>query len=263
MYDHDTDKLTLGGEADQLFARGRYPAPFAFNEEVAQVFDDMVSRSVPLYREVAVAVAEWTNKFYQPHSKIYDIGCSTGTTIDLSARWLSHFGKHAHYIGIDTSAPMLQRAKAKLAGWSEAHKIELLHSDALDVSYEDASVVVVNYTLQFIPVIKRAELLKKIHDGLRPGGILFLSEKLRSCCPPFHETVTDIYERFKESRGYSRTEIERKKEALDNVLIPLTLDEQSRLLQQAGFRHFEPMIRWHNFTSFIALKGAGSSLCAE
>jgi tRNA (cmo5U34)-methyltransferase len=261
MYDHGTDKLTLAGDADRLFARGRYPVPFAFNEEVAQVFDDMVSRSVPLYREVAVAVAEWTNKFYQPGTVIYDIGCSTGTTIDLSARYLAHFGKRARYVGIDTSEPMLQRARAKLAGWADTHTIDLCHQDALTVSYDNASVVVVNYTLQFIPVVQRAELLQKIHAGLRPGGILFLSEKLRSCCPPFHETVTDIYERFKESRGYSRTEIERKKEALDNVLIPLTLEEQTRLLRQAGFAHAEPMIRWHNFTSFVAIKD--SSLRSE
>lgn len=258
MYDQSdklsVDKLTLQGDTDRLFAQGKYPAPFAFNEEVAQVFDDMVSRSVPLYREVAIAVAEWTDRYYQPGTKIYDIGCSTGTTIDLSARFLAHSGKQAQYVGIDTSAPMLQRASAKLAGWKPTHEIELLHTDALNVSYDNASIVIVNYTLQFIPVAQRAALLRKIYNGLRPGGILFLSEKLRSCCPEFHETVTDIYERFKESRGYSRTEIERKKEALDNVLIPLTLDEQSRMLTQAGFNHHEPMIRWHNFTTFIALK---------
>lgn len=254
MYDREQEELSLTGDSDRLFATGRYPAPFAFNEEVAQVFDDMVSRSVPLYREVAVAVAEWTKKFYQPGTVIYDIGCSTGTTIDLSARYLNHWGKSAHYVGIDTSEPMLQRAAAKLQGWEGVHKVELRCSDALAEDYTNASVVVVNYTLQFVPVVQRAALLKKIHDGLRPGGILFLSEKLRSCCPEFHETVTDIYERFKESRGYSRTEIERKKEALDNVLIPLTLDEQSRLIAGAGFTRFEPMLRWHNFTSFIAVK---------
>lgn len=254
MYNQEQHNLTLKGETDRLFETGKYPAPFAFNDEVAQVFDDMVTRSVPLYKEVALLVAEWTNKFYQPHTTIYDIGCSTGTTIDLAARYLSHFDKKASFVGIDTSEPMLARAKSKLAGWSKEHKIELTSTSALDVHYTNASVVIVNYTLQFIPVAQRLALLKKIHDGLVPGGILFLSEKLRSCCPEFHELVTDSYERFKEARGYSRTEIERKKEALDNVLVPLTLEEQSELLSAAGFKYFEPMIRWHNFTSFIAIK---------
>ena len=254
MLDLSPESLTLKGEADRLFDTGKFPVPFAFNEEVAQVFDDMVSRSVPLYKEVALLVAEWTNKFYQPGTTIYDIGCSTGTTIDLAARYLSHFDKKAIFIGIDTSEPMLARAKSKLAGWNKEHEIQLTSHSALDVQYCNASVVIVNYTLQFIPVAQRLALLKKIYDGLVPGGILFLSEKLRSCCPEFHELVTDSYERFKEARGYSRTEIERKKEALDNVLVPLTLEEQSELLRAAGFNYFEPMIRWHNFTSFIAIK---------
>lgn len=254
MYELDPQKLTLHGEADQLFATGKYPVPFSFNDEVAQVFDDMVSRSVPLYKEVAIAVAEWTNKFYQPGTNIYDIGCSTGTTIDLSARYLSHFDKQASFIGVDTSESMLARARSKLAGWTQEHSIELLLSDAMKVDYCNASVIVVNYTLQFIPVTKRRKLLEKLYAGLLPGGILFLSEKLRSCCPEFHEAVTDNYERFKEAHGYSRTEIERKKEALDNVLIPLTLEEQSELLRSSGFTCFEPMIRWHNFTSFLAIK---------
>jgi len=254
MHNHDQQILTLKGDADRLFETGKYPVPFAFNDEVAQVFDDMVSRSVPLYKEVALLVAEWTNKFYQPGTTIYDIGCSTGTTIDLAARYLSHFDRRANFVGIDTSEPMLARAKSKLAGWSREHQIQLTNINALDMQYSNASVVIVNYTLQFIPVAQRLKLLKNIHDGLVPGGILFLSEKLRSCCPEFHELVTDSYERFKEVRGYSRTEIERKKEALDNVLVPLTLDEQSELLRSAGFNFFEPMIRWHNFTSFIAIK---------
>jgi len=254
MHSHNQHSLTLKGEADRLFESNKYPVPFAFNDEVAQVFDDMVSRSVPLYKEVALLVAEWTNKFYQQGTTIYDIGCSTGTTIDLAARYLSHFDKSAAFVGIDTSEPMLARATSKLAGWSKDHRIELLCKNALDVQYTNASVVVVNYTLQFIPVGQRLTLLKMIYDGLVPGGILFLSEKLRSYCPEFHELVTDSYERFKEARGYSRTEIERKKEALDKVLVPLTLDEQSDLLRAAGFHYFEPMIRWHNFTSFIAIK---------
>ncbi|MEZ4742143.1 MAG: carboxy-S-adenosyl-L-methionine synthase CmoA [Bdellovibrionota bacterium] len=243
--------IQLKGEQDRLFADGPYPKPFEFNDEVVKVFDDMVSRSVPLYEEVNRSIAQWTYLSFQPGSNFYDIGCSTGTTIELVSRFLP---PGTRFVGIDLSPAMLEKAQEKLKQAMRKHSIDLYCQSALDCDINNASVVVMAYTLQFIPVADRPTLLKKIYAGLKPGGILYLCEKLRGACAEFHEIETRIYENFKLNAGYSKTEIERKKEALDNVLVPLTLDEQVKIIKDVGFYACEPVMKWNNFASIIAIK---------
>ncbi len=250
-----TPPLQLVGGRDEIFAAPGFPKPFAFNDEVAQVFDDMAQRSIPLYRDVTRSVADWTLRYYQPGSAVYDIGCSTGTTLELIARTLDAAGhQRAQLVGLDTSAPMLERAAAKLKPWADRHRISLSCVDAGRARFDDGSVVVINYTLQFIPVAHRRDLLRQVYSGLRPGGLLYLSDKVRSASPEFQASNTLFYERFKEDQGYSRTEIERKKEALDQVLVPLTFEEQIALVRSAGFDFCEPVLKWNNFLSLVALK---------
>ena len=244
-------KLVLKSARDQLFAGGNYPKPFAFNEEVVAVFDDMVQRSIPLYQDVTQYATRWAMSVCQPGAKIYDFGCSTGTSILHMAQSLA---QPMHFIGIDNAPAMIKRAKEKLADRDSQHRIELLCDDLQNISVSEASFCVMNYTLQFVPVGQRQQLLAKIYRGMNPGGILFISEKVRACCPQFHETTTAIYENFKEEQGYSKTEIEKKKEALDQVLIPFTADEQIDLLKKSGFSQIETVMRWNSFASFVALK---------
>jgi len=245
-------EFTPSGNRDTLFHTTQYPRRFQFDAEVAKVFDDMISRSVPLYREVLKSVAIWTHRFYQPGTTIYDIGCSTGSTIKIIAEYLD---TPATIVGIDTSDSMLEEAREKLKPYQDAgHKISFHNANASDFEYSKSSVVIMNYTLQFIPIAQRLPLLKKISQSLESNGLLYLSEKLRSPSALIQESLTDIYEYFKESNGYSRTEIERKKEALDNVLIPLTAEEQMQLLRKSGFDSVEPILRWNNFCSFVSLK---------
>ncbi len=243
--------LNLLGKKDRLYGQKTYPKPFEFNEEVAQVFDNMVSRSVPLYREVISNIVDWVFHYYQDGSLIYDIGCSTGTT--TTAICQSIRGKMA-IVGIDTSEPMLALARDKISGLDPDKTVEFFCSDALEHDYRDASFIIVNYTLQFIPVAKRAQLVKKLYDALKPGGVLFISEKIRSNLSSFQETYTRLYEIFKLEAGYSSTEIERKKEALDQVLVPLTIEEHRKLLTDTGFEEFEIVLKWNNFASLAAIK---------
>ena len=206
----DTPKLVLSSNKDELFSGKRYPRPFAFNADVADVFDDMVKRSIPLYRDVTQYTALWAQNYYQGGSQIYDIGCSTGTTLLHLAQCLD---KPVRLIGVDNSKAMIDKAKAKTAACPDHHSVSLICDDVMNVDISNASMVVINYTLQFLPMVDRRRLLQRIYDGLLPGGILFLSEKVRFSCPQFQETTTSIYESFKENQGYSRTEIEQKKEA--------------------------------------------------
>jgi len=245
-------ELVLNSEKDQLFASSLYPKPFSFNREVAGVFDDMVKRSIPLYCDVTSYLGTWAVDYYRGGSNIYDIGCSTGTTLMHLSQRLS---KPVSLIGIDKSEAMIEKAQEKLTHAPRHHQYQLLCKDVMDVSLSHASMVVVNYTLQFLPVAQRLQLLKNVYHSLMPGGILFLSEKVRFDHPQFQETSTNIYESFKEDQGYSRTEIEKKKEALDNVLIPFTEGELRTSLGQAGFQHTDSVMKWNNFMSLVAFKG--------
>ena len=244
-------ELYLSSEKDELFEKGPWPKPFAFNAEVAKVFDNMVSRSVPLYREVVAGTVHWARAYYQPKTRIIDVGCSTGTFLELLGRFLK---QPAILVGIDNSPDMLDKAREKLAQVKPTHQIELICESAENCCFENSSVVVMNYTLQFLSFPQRQKLLRAIYQGLVPNGLLFLSEKIRSDCPQFQETITRHYEAFKAKNSYAKNEIERKKEALENVLIPLSEAEQLQMLKQSGFQYIESLIKLHNFVSFVGLK---------
>jgi len=243
--------LYLSSDTDALFDRGPWPKPFVFNEDVVRVFDDMVSRSVPLYQEVVACAAHWALAYYQPGTRLIDVGCSTGTLLELLGRFLQ---QPAMLVGIDSSQPMIAKAKEKLVQRQSRHQIELICDRAQNCSFDNSSVVIMNYTLQFLPLSQRQTVLQSIYDSLVPGGLLFLSEKTRSPYPSFQETMTCHYEAFKARNGYARTEIERKKEALENVLIPLTEAQQIQMLRDRGFQQIDSLIKLHNFISFVALK---------
>ncbi|MCA8959006.1 MAG: methyltransferase domain-containing protein [Planctomycetes bacterium] len=211
----------------------------------------MVARSVPLYRDVIDVTAHWAIRYYREGTAVYDIGCSTGTQLDLIGRLSPH---PVRLVGVDGSKSMLDRARAKLAEVAARHEVQLVHEDAVGSDYENASVAILNYTLQFVPVVQRPILLEKLANALCPGGILILSEKVRSSRPDFQETITRLHEDFKARNGYTRTEIARKKEALENVLVSLTLEQQLEQLERAGFAHAETILRWHNFVTVVAAR---------
>lgn len=251
MEKHSDHGLKLVGHNDKIFAGPHYPKPFSFNQEVAAVFDDMVQRSIPLYCDVTRYAADLSRYFYQKGSAIIDIGCSTGTTTH-------HIGWQldapAHFVAIDKSEAMVERAQQKLADFPSRHRLELLCADIMASPLPPASVVIINYTLQFLPVADRRVLLRRIFEALVPGGVLLISEKVRSSSAQLQEMTTSIYERFKEQQGYSKSEIERKKEALDQVLIPFTEDEHRRHLRAVGFEEVESLMKWNNFVTLVALK---------
>jgi len=251
MTDFWETELYLSSDKDELFERGPWPKPFAFNEDVVRVFDDMVSRSVPLYKEVVACAVQWATSYYQPGTKIVDVGCSTGTFLELLGRFLK---QPATLVGIDNSPAMLSKAREKLSPLEAVHTVDLICESAENCRFENSSIVVMNYTLQFLPVPQRQRVLNAVYEGLVPGGLLFLSEKVRSPHPQFQETMTRHYEAFKAKNGYAKTEIERKKEALENVLIPLTEERKMQMLRESGFEAIDVLLKFHNFVSFIALK---------
>lgn len=238
-------------KTDTIFANEAYPPSFVFDEKVARVFDDMLRRSIPLYRETTQLVCSWAQTCWQPGTRLYDVGCSTGETLLNLAHSLPGYG---HLVGIDNSQPMIKEAKLKVPPLINDKQITFDCSPAEKAIFKECSFAVSNFTLQFLPVEERQGVLTRLYSALSQGGILFLSEKLKASDPWFEEQNTVIYEAFKTAHGYSPEEIHRKKMALASVLIPLTLKEQESMIKKAGFQSCEIVLKWHNFVSLVARK---------
>jgi tRNA (cmo5U34)-methyltransferase len=243
-------------EQDRVFQQTGRAEDFAFDERVAKVFDNMVSRSVPFYNEVQRIQSDLIMDFLPEDSGVVcDLGCSTGTTIE-------YLTKHQKcpdstcFIGYDNSESMLDKARDKLSEHIVAGKVSLITADLSRLpELPPCNAVILNWTLQFVRPIDREQLLKNIYDPLRPGGILLLSEKILVNDPVLNRLYIDHYLNFKISQsGYTDVENQRKREALENVLIPYRLDENYELLERAGFDRIGTYFQWFNFACIIAVK---------
>ncbi len=239
---------------DEIFNQpGSGKTPFEFNAQVAQVFDDMVSRSVPFYGEVLRMSAELVRKFYQPGTQIYDLGCSTGALLPHLEGQFS--GMPYLYTGVDSSDDMIAKANLHCPRInSGAMKAEFKVADITAVDFKPASVFVSNYTFQFLKPLARQSLLRKIFSALAPGGCLIISEKCLEDAADMSRVYADLHHAMKARNGYSQLEIAEKRDALENVLIPFRVSENLQLLGDAGFNPVSIFFKYYNFTSFIALK---------
>ncbi|MDH5544223.1 MAG: carboxy-S-adenosyl-L-methionine synthase CmoA [Gammaproteobacteria bacterium] len=225
---------------------------FRFDEQVAKVFPDMINRSVPGYASIIQMIGTLADQYAQSDSNCYDLGCSLGAA-SLSIR---HHLKapNCRIISVDNSQPMLDRFQSLLEEDSADTPVELMCADVRDVDIHKASLVVLNFTLQFVPLADRQRLINKIFAGMLPGGILVLSEKISFDDPNKQQMLTDLHHAFKRSQGYSDLEISQKRTALENVLIPETLDAHISRLTQAGFQQSHMWFQCFNFMSLVAVR---------
>ncbi len=238
---------------DRIFAGKKDKAePFKFNREVARVFDDMLNRSVPLYGESIRRQAEIASDYYQPGSRIYDLGCSNGNLGLLILDQMKD--REFSMIGVDSAMPMIEKYAGRLKGKHDQNSVHLVCGFLEDVRIEKASVVLINLTLQFINPQKRESVLAAIFNGLNPGGILLLTEKTVHSQEELNDLEIRFYKKFKLENGYSELEISQKREALEKVLFPDTLETHKKRLMQAGFETIDIWLKWFNFASFIAVK---------
>lgn len=211
----------------------------------------MLERSVPMYQECQSLAIHWCAQFAQTNTAVYDLGCSTGQLLLKLAQSIDK-NKAITLHGVDNSPAMLEKSRKTLA--ESPIPCELSEADLNQaISIQNASVVVMNYTLQFVLPENRVPLLKNIYKGLVPGGSLVLIEKIKSDVPELDRTFIDFHHQFKRDRGYSNLEISRKREALENVLIPWTVEENQDLIKEAGFPTVDLFFKWNNFAGFIAL----------
>jgi len=237
---------------DQLYRTETVPDDFDFNERVVEVFDDMLDRSVPFYQNVIRDTATLLESVLEPGDSVCDLGCSTGTTLLHLAGELPDHG--LSFLGVDSSPAMLEKARIKAEFYAQDQQIEFLQSDIMTLDTLGTGAFICNYTLQFIRPLDRPDLVARLFANLRPGGILVLSEKTVLPDNNLNRTFIDIYHRFKRNQGYSELEIARKREALENILIPFSVEENCTLLSQAGFEPVTTFFQWFNFSSIVALK---------
>ena len=240
-------------DKDQVYRDERSAvADFKFDQTVATVFDDMVSRSVPFYGEIQRMIAEMARDFATPDTSVYDLGCSTGTTfINLHG----NLDPSIRFVGVDNSEEMLEKCRAKLGEHGVNRPLELRCRDLNDgIDVDNASLVMLILTLQFIRPLRRQRLVADLYRGLNSQGCLILVEKVLGEESLINRLFIDYYYDLKRRQGYSELEISQKREALENVLIPYKLLENRELLLETGFRNVDVFFKWYNFCGIVAVK---------
>lgn len=237
---------------DRLFATERNPEDFRFDASVARVFPDMIRRSVPGYTTIIPMIEVITEQYVQPGSHCYDLGCSLGASTLAMRHGISH--SDCTLVGVDNSRAMIERCEHYVALDDHELPVSLRCEDILRTELSRASVTTLNFTLQFVPPEKRKDLLARIADATLPGGVLILSEKIRFESETEQDTQTQLHHEFKRANGYSDLEISQKRAAIENIMIPETLNTHKQRLLDTGFDQVLVWYQCFNFVSMLAIK---------
>ncbi len=240
---------------DEIYANSdNGEQPFRFNSAVAEVFPDMLRRSIPGYAASIEAISSLAARYVSAASTCYDLGCSLGAATLAMRAGISVPG--CQIIAVDNAAAMVERCRDIVASDSDQQQtpVEVRQADIQDIDIKNASMVVMNYTLQFLDVDARAAIVQRIYDGLLPGGLFLLSEKVVDEDPYMEELLVDLHHEHKRRNDYSQLEISRKRAALENVLLPESVPAHRKRLAAAGFKRSAVWLRYFNFVSIVAIK---------
>ncbi len=248
----------MSTDTDKVFTfDSQRSSDFVFDKTVASVFDDMLHRSVPLYAEQQSMICEMAKRFWVPDTSVADLGCSLGTTLINIAKAVPDARS---LVGFDNSQPMIEKALENIAKVEESERISIKHADLngdlSELQLESVSVATLCWTLQFIRPLKRDLLIKHLYDSLCEGGILIVTEKVLTNDSNMNRFFIDFYYEYKRKHGYTEEEITRKREALENVLIPYRFDENFELFKRNGFQIVETFFQWNNFAGFLCVKNS-------
>lgn len=229
---------------------------WTFDERVAEVFPDMIQRSVPGYSNIISMIGMLAERFVQPNTQVYDLGCSLGAATLSVRRNIRH--EHCRIIAVDNSPAMIERCRRHIDAYKAPTPVEVVEGDIRDITIENASMVVLNFTLQFLEPAERQALLDKIYQGLNPGGALVLSENL-ALRREVGELLFNMHHDFKRANGYSELEISQKRSMLENVMLTDSVETHKSRLRKAGFEHSELWFQCFNFGSLVALKAGAAA----
>ena len=226
--------------------------PFAFDDQVVSVFEDMIQRSVPGYAELVKQIGLLSKEVVTPNSRVYDLGTSLGAVTLAVRRHVSD--DSVAVIAVDSSPAMVKCCRELLEAYTSNVPVTVIEDDILNINIQDASLVVLNFTLQFIAPERREQLIKTIYEGLQPGGVLVLSEKIEFPGENIDKLIINLHEKFKRTQGYSELEISQKRDALQNVMLPETVSAHMQRLSSAGFNEISVWYQQYNFASLLAVK---------
>jgi len=253
---YSPDPAVMAKPTDKLFSAPQKTSPFKFDRNVAEVFPDMIERSVPGYAEILSNLSLFAQKHVQSNSNCYDLGCSLGAASLAMCAGIEQNQTitAAQIIAVDNSAAMLERCQQHIAAFRHKTPITLLQQDIQKLNIKNASMVVLNFTLQFVAKSERAAMLKQVFDGMNSGGLLVISEKIRAEDRQDDQQLIELHHQFKKDNGYSQLEISQKRNALENVLVPETLQQHQARLKQIGFSRICCWFQHFNFVSLFAIK---------
>ncbi|WP_413401574.1 carboxy-S-adenosyl-L-methionine synthase CmoA [Pseudoalteromonas sp. KJ71-7] len=237
---------------DSIYASEQQVKDFSFDQNVVEVFPDMIQRSVPGYATIVSTMGKLAGEYAQPNSNLYDLGCSLGA-VTLSMRRNIQTDS-CHIIAVDNSQAMVERCKVHLQGFRSDVPVTVTLGDINELDIQNASVVAMNFTLQFIPPAQRKAVLEKIYANLKPGGVLLLSEKIKAENEQCDSLLIDLHHDFKRHNGYSELEISQKRTAIENVMRPDTLGTHTQRLSDIGFSQTQVWYQCFNFCSMVAIK---------
>jgi len=225
---------------------------FAFDAQVVEVFPDMITRSVPGYNTIIDTIGRLSQRFVKPNTLIYDLGCSLGAATLAMRKGIDD--QQCKIIAVDNSSAMVERCKMHINAFKGKTDVDVIEANIQDVTIENASMVVLNFTLQFIDKQDRQTLINKIAQGINKGGILVISEKVSYGDSVIDKQLVDLHHDFKRANGYSELEVAQKRTALENVMRTDSVEQHIQRLTDAGFSHVSPWFQCFNFISFIAIK---------
>jgi tRNA (cmo5U34)-methyltransferase len=238
---------------DEIYASDQTRSgPFEFDESVASVFPDMLKRSIPGYAASIQAIGTLAARYVVAGSRCYDLGCSLGAATLAMRRNITE--PDCRIVAVDLAPAMIEKFRVALKTESDGAEVSIVEGDIRQVAISNASMVVMNYTLQFLPAEERGSMLQTIYDGMLPGGVLVISEKVTDEDPKVEQLLVELHHEFKRRNAYSDLEISRKRAALENVLIPETEADHKSRLSRAGFNHIGIWLRYFNFISIVAIK---------
>lgn len=240
-------------ETDLIFSSKQNKVKdFAFDAQVVEVFPDMISRSVPGYNTIIETISRLSQQYVTNGSTIYDLGCSLGAATLAMRKGIT--AKNCKIIGVDNSPAMVERCKMHINAFKGDTPVDIVEGNIVDFPINNASMVVLNFTLQFVEPTLRTQVIKNIADGLQTGGLLVLSEKLSTDDAVCQNLLVDLHHDFKRANGYSDLEIAQKRTALEKVMLTDNVSTQIERLKNAGFSHITPWFQCFNFYSLIAIK---------
>lgn len=241
---------------DEIFRKSTGGEPFRFDDSVARVFPDMLRRSIPGYEASLEAIGSLAARYVRDGTNCYDLGCSLGAATLAMRQGIRADG--CRIVAIDSSPAMIERCMQVIAedDVNSAPKtpVDVLQGDIMELDIENTSMVVLNYTLQFLAIGDRDRIVRRICKGLIPGGLLVLSEKVLDEDEHMEKLLFDLHHEHKRRANYSALEISRKRAALENVLVPETVARHRARMKKAGFEHIAVWLRYFNFVSIVAIK---------